>query len=65
MPDFSIMYNFTILDQLVYEFWKNDLVIGFELMGNPSNRFSNFENVTQVYMWKDLVRALARHYIGE
>lgn len=65
MPDSSIMYNFTYLDRLIYEFWKNDLLIGFELMGNPSNLFSDFENVTQVYMWKDLIRALARHYMGE
>ena len=64
-PDSTITYNFTYLDQLVYEFWKNELFIGFELMGNPSNHFSDFENVTQVYFWKDLVRTLAKHYIGE
>ncbi|XP_071947609.1 alpha-L-iduronidase-like isoform X2 [Antedon mediterranea] len=32
-------------------------------MGNPSNVYNDFENKTQVYMWKDLVQTLAKRYI--
>ena len=34
-------------------------------MGNPSNFFSDFENATQVNLWRELVNGLARRYIGE
>ena len=34
-------------------------------MGNPSNFFSDFENATQVTLWKEIVNGLARRYIGE
>lgn len=37
---------------------------GFELMGNPSHLFSDFNNDTQVEMWRDLVRQVASRYIG-
>lgn len=32
-------------------------------MGNPSNYFTDFENSTQVYMWRDLVATTANRYI--
>ncbi|GAB6027569.1 hypothetical protein CHUAL_001810 [Chamberlinius hualienensis] len=32
-------------------------------MGNPSATFSNFENQTQVYQWRDMIKDLAKHYI--
>lgn len=37
---------------------------GFELMGSPSGRFTDFEDKRQVFEWKDLVSLLARRYIG-
>lgn len=39
-------------------------VAGFELMGSPSKRFTNFEDKQQVFEWKELVSLLARRYIG-
>ncbi|GFT18331.1 alpha-L-iduronidase [Nephila pilipes] len=62
--DFKIAYDFNYLDELVHILWENDLRPGFELMGNPSGYFTDFENSTQVYMWEDLIYNLASHYIG-
>ncbi|XP_048639964.1 alpha-L-iduronidase isoform X4 [Marmota marmota marmota] len=39
-------------------------VSGFELMGSPSGRFSDFEDKLQLVQWRDLVSLLARRYIG-
>lgn len=39
-------------------------VAGFELMGSPSGRFTDFEDKQQVLEWKDLVSLLARRYMG-
>lgn len=39
-------------------------VAGFELMGSPSKRFTDFEDKQQVFEWKELVSLLARRYVG-
>ncbi|XP_035204478.1 alpha-L-iduronidase-like isoform X2 [Stegodyphus dumicola] len=64
LPDLKIWYNFSYLDELILILKRNNLQPGFELMGNPSNYFTDFENVTQVYIWRDLVKTLAAHYIS-
>ena len=51
----SIVYNFTYLDQLLDWLHVNGLRPGFELMGNPSDYYTSFENKTQVYQWKDFI----------
>lgn len=61
----EVVYNFSSLDELIQMLWENNLKPGFELMGNPSNYFSDFENITQVYMWKNMIKAIAEHYIGK
>ena len=33
-------------------------------MGNPSDWFTDFEDVKQVYAWRDMITALAKRYIG-
>lgn len=58
------VYNFTLLDKLVDLFYENGLKPGFELMGNPSNLFSNFEDKVQLMNWRDLVTQTAQRYIG-
>lgn len=63
--NFSVTYNFTYLDQLIHDLQKSNLYVGFELMGNPSNYFTDFENATQVYMWRDLIKDTATHLIGK
>ena len=47
------------------ERWDTTLVsAGFELMGSPSGRFTDFEDKQQVFEWRNLVSLLARRYIG-
>ncbi|KAL5022387.1 hypothetical protein ScPMuIL_001542 [Solemya velum] len=57
------VYDWRRLDQMVKLLFVNRLKPGFELMGNPGGLFSDFDNKTVVYMWRDLVRELALHYI--
>ncbi|BFZ22574.1 hypothetical protein BsWGS_25613 [Bradybaena similaris] len=56
-------YNFTQLDEFVALVHENELHMGFELMGNPSNIYTDFENNTQLHWWKDLVIETAQRYI--
>ncbi|XP_030841888.1 alpha-L-iduronidase [Strongylocentrotus purpuratus] len=58
-----INYNFTLLDQLVDLLHSNGLQPGFELMGNPSDWYNDFENRTQIFAWRDLVQLIAKRYV--
>ncbi|XP_033275540.1 alpha-L-iduronidase isoform X2 [Orcinus orca] len=60
----GLSYNFTHLDRYLDLLRENQLVPGFELMGSPSGRFTDFEDERQVFEWKNLVSLLARRYIG-
>lgn len=57
-------YNFTYLDRAISLLVANDLKPGFELMGNPSNFFSDFDDTAQIYAWRDLIASLGKHLIG-
>lgn len=59
------IYAFDALDTFCDILVANKLHPGFELMGNPSNIFTDFENRTQVYWWRDLVSQLASRYISK
>ena len=59
------MYNFSHLDNLLDKLYEAGLRPGFELMGNPGQIFTDLENKTQVFLWRDLVMQTARHYIGK
>ena len=61
--DQTINFNFTFLDELMDILKQYNLKPGFELMGNPSNYFSDFENETQIYLWKDFIKTLVSRYI--
>ncbi|NWU89531.1 IDUA iduronidase, partial [Upupa epops] len=61
--DGKFHYNFTALDNLIDHLWENKLIPGFELMGNPSGYFSDFEDKEQVARWRNLVTLLANRYI--
>lgn len=63
-PFKSPVYNFTLLDKMVDLLYENGLKPGFELMGNPSSLFSNFEDKVQLINWRDLVTETAQRYIG-
>ncbi|KAJ9588107.1 hypothetical protein L9F63_018534, partial [Diploptera punctata] len=56
-------YNFTLLDRLLDWLHTFRLNPGFELMGNPSQFYSNFSNKTQVQQWSHLVEQIAARYI--
>lgn len=43
-PSGAIKYNFTVLDDVIALLHSLGLKPGFELMGNPSNIFNDFEN---------------------
>lgn len=58
-------YNFTCLDDFIDTLFSNGLYPGFEVMGNPSNYFTDFENHEQVVQWKNFIQDLATHYIGK
>nr|XP_055182347.1 alpha-L-iduronidase isoform X2 [Nyctereutes procyonoides] len=60
----GLSYNFTHLDGYLDLLRENQLLPGFELMGSPSQRFTDFEDKPQVLAWKELVSLLARRYIG-
>ena len=57
-------YNFTYLDHVIKNLWSNGLKPGFELMGNPSDYYHDFEDKEQVYQWKRLVYTVAKRYIS-
>ncbi|XP_047906972.1 alpha-L-iduronidase isoform X3 [Anser cygnoides] len=59
----KLHYNFTALDNLMDLLWENKLIPGFELMGNPSGYFLNFEDKEQAVRWRNLITLLARRYI--
>lgn len=40
-------------------------LLGFELMGNPSGYFLDFEDKEHVVQWRNLITVLARRYIGK
>lgn len=61
----KFVYNFTFLDKAIQLLIDNDLKPGFELMGNPSNFFSDFDDIVQVYAWKNLIESLGKHLIGK
>lgn len=58
-------YNFTCLDDFIEILFSNGLYPGFEIMGNPSNYFTDFENHEQVVQWKNFIQDLATHYIDQ
>lgn len=56
-------FNFSLLDTLLDRLRALGLRPGFELMGNPFSRPLDFEQPDDLALWKELVEALARHYI--
>ncbi|KAM4050755.1 alpha-L-iduronidase isoform 2-T2 [Anomaloglossus baeobatrachus] len=57
-------YNFAQLDEFMDLLMKNGLVPGFELMGSPSDYFTNFEDKRQVFEWRQLIYLTSKRYIG-
>lgn len=61
----KMVYNFTCLDIFIQHLYENGLHPEFEVMGNPAGLFTDFENKTQIMMWRDLVYQLANRYIDK
>ncbi|XP_075733246.1 alpha-L-iduronidase isoform X2 [Rhipicephalus microplus] len=60
----STAFNFSLLDTLLDRVRALGLKPGLELMGNPFPRPLDFEKHADLELWKELVTALARHYLG-
>ena len=56
-------YDWSLLDEGLDVLVTNNLKPFFELMGNPSGYFTDFENDAQLHAWKRLVRDLAQRYM--
>jgi L-iduronidase len=56
-------YDWRLLDMALDVLLSNNLIPLFEVMGNPSGAFSDFNDAGQLHAWKRLVSALARHLI--
>lgn len=61
----GLTYSYNKLIELLTFLEQYDLKPGFELMGSPSGFFTDFENKTQVYQWRDLIKDLASHLIEQ
>jgi len=59
----GFVYDWSQLDQALDFLVENDLKLFLELMGNPSNYFSDFEDARQVNEWREFVRDFAQRYI--
>lgn len=57
-------YDWSLLDRAVDVMVEHRLKPFFELMGNPGNIFTDYENMDQVKQWRDLVAAVADRYAG-
>ncbi|QPB23956.1 glycosyl hydrolase [Rhizobium sp. 007] len=57
-------YDWSLLDRAVDVMVEHRLKPFFELMGNPSGIFTDYENMDQVKAWRDLVTAVAERYAG-
>ena len=55
------VYDWSRLDHGLDVLVQNGLKPFFELMGNPSGYFTDFEDDAQLHAWKRLVHDLARH----
>ncbi len=60
----SAAYDWSEMDRAVDVLVRNRVKPFFELMGNPSGRFSDFGDTAQLRAWRDLVHELALHLIG-
>ncbi|KAH7977315.1 hypothetical protein HPB49_000607 [Dermacentor silvarum] len=60
----STTFDFSLLDTLLDRLRALGLKPGLELMGNPFPRPLDFEERADLDLWKELVAALARHYLG-
>ena len=56
-------YDFAILCEALDVLVSKGLKPVFELMGNPSGRFTDFCDEKQLHIWKDLICVLARRLI--
>ncbi|KAG1681482.1 Alpha-L-iduronidase [Nymphon striatum] len=50
------IYDFQHLDSFLLYMVSIGLRPGFELMGNPSQYFANFEEKSEIYAWKDMIQ---------
>lgn len=57
-------YDWSLLDRALDVMIEHRLKPFFELMGNPSGLFTDYEDMDQVRLWRDLVTATVERYAG-
>jgi L-iduronidase len=60
----SAAWDWSEMDRALDVLVRNRIRPFFELMGNPSGRFSDFGDMAQLRAWRDLVHELALHLVG-
>lgn len=58
----QIVFNFTELDKFIDLLFKNNLTLDFELMGNPSQHFTDFSTKSQLLLWQNLITTMINRY---
>lgn len=58
-------YDWSLLDRAVDVMVEHRLKPFFELMGNPSGLFTDYEDMDQIKHWRDLVTATVARYAGK
>jgi L-iduronidase len=56
-------YDWSLLDEAIDAMIGRRLRPVFEIMGNPSRIFDNFEDHSQICHWRDMIAALVSRYI--
>ena len=59
----DLNFDFTDLDEFLGLLKENNLKPGFEMMGNPSDVFTDFQNETQRWWLLDLTQQIAMRYV--
>ncbi len=60
-PNGSPQYDWSLLDEGLSWLVRNHLKPFFEVMGNPSAYYTDFNDARQLHLWKEMVRQLAEH----
>jgi L-iduronidase len=56
------VYDWSVLDEALDVMVERRMKPFFEIMGNPSDTFDDFENMDQIRRWRDLTSQLAARY---
>ena len=61
----GLNYDWSLLDEGLGWLVRNHLKPFFEVHGNPSGYFTDFNDDRQLHLWKEMVKQLALHLMGQ